>query len=51
LAQVKYIGSCWHYEDVDLKKKSEPIFYLIDESTNDSEAEVIGNIFENPELL
>ncbi len=48
--KVVYIGSGFCYEDLH-NKKVESISYIIGESTVDEIAEVVGNIFENPELL
>lgn len=50
IALVEYAGCCFGYRDT-LTQRFEPLFYILGEVESDSDAEVIGNIFENPELL
>lgn len=50
LSIVEYHGSCWCYKDI-FRKKIESIYDFIGLSEIDNDGEIIGNIFENPELL
>ncbi len=50
LSIVEYHGSCWCYKDIHTNKV-EPIWDFIGLYDVDTDCNVIGNIFENPELL
>lgn len=45
---VEWHGTCWCYKD---KNNLEPIVSIIGFDEKDTEATVIGNIFETPEFL
>ena len=50
LMVVEFHGSAWCYRDT-LNNKIDDVFSLIGDSNQDDEAVVIGNIFENADLV
>jgi uncharacterized phage protein (TIGR01671 family) len=50
IAIVEYVGSCYCYRYTHIMR-AEPIFNLVDFSAADNNAEIIGNIHENSDLI
>lgn len=50
LSIVEYHGSCWSYKDIHTNKVAS-IYDFIGMHDTDNDGHVIGNIFENPELI
>lgn len=54
LSEVKYLEGCFKFivkENADILSKGEYTFEELEDETGTEELEVIGNIYENPELL
>ena len=51
LVSVEWQGAGWCYHDTQTNKIDSMWNYLGNDSTQDECAEIIGNIFENPELV